>query len=67
MEKLRDAFAKETDPAKQKAIAEAVQLRADRDPTHVPLGQYVQPVGVPRKNVEGLLGAGLRFLEHRVK
>ncbi len=26
IEKLRDAFAKETDPAKQKAIAEAVQL-----------------------------------------
>ena len=30
MEKLRDAFAKETDPAKQKAIAEAVQLRVLR-------------------------------------
>ena len=27
LEKLRDAFAKETDPAKQKAIAEQVQLR----------------------------------------
>ena len=27
MEKLRDQFARETDPAKQKAIAEAVQKR----------------------------------------
>ena len=30
IEKLRDDFARETDPAKQKAIAEAVQLRATR-------------------------------------
>ena len=28
MEKLRDAYAKETDPAKDKALAEAVQVRA---------------------------------------
>src|SRR5260370_35142427 len=28
MEKLRDAYARETDPAKAKALAEAVQLRA---------------------------------------
>ena len=33
----------ETDPGKQKAIAEAVQLRAVEYPTHVQLGQYVQP------------------------
>ena len=30
MEKLRDQFARETDPAKQKAIAEAVQVRATK-------------------------------------
>ena len=30
MEKLRDDFARETDPAKQKAIAEAVQVRGTR-------------------------------------
>ena len=36
LERLRDAFAKETDPAKQKAIAEAVQLRAAEYPTHRP-------------------------------
>jgi peptide/nickel transport system substrate-binding protein len=56
MEKLRDAFAKETDPAKQKAIAEAVQLRLIDYPTHLPLGQYVQPQAF-RKNVVGLLPA----------
>jgi peptide/nickel transport system substrate-binding protein len=56
MEKLRDAFAKETDPAKQKAIAEAVQLRLIEYPTHLMLGQYVQPQAF-RKNVVGLLAA----------
>src|SRR5215208_4370830 len=40
LEKLRDAFSKETDPAKQKQIAEAVQLRVLEYPTHVPLGQF---------------------------
>jgi peptide/nickel transport system substrate-binding protein len=54
MERLRDAFAKATDPEKQKAIAEAVQLRAVEYPTHIQLGQYVQPVAF-RKGVSGLL------------
>jgi peptide/nickel transport system substrate-binding protein len=54
LERLRDAFAKETDPQKQKAIAEAVQRRAAEAPTHVPLGQYVAPVAF-RKNVSGVL------------
>jgi peptide/nickel transport system substrate-binding protein len=57
LERLRDAFAKETDPAKQKALAEAVQLRAVEYPTHLHLGQYVQPQAF-RKNVSGLLTAG---------
>ena len=54
MERLRDAYARETDPAKQKAIAEAVQLRAVEYPTHIHLGQYVQPVAY-RKSVTGIL------------
>jgi peptide/nickel transport system substrate-binding protein len=57
LERLRDAFAKEADPAKQKALAEAVQLRAVEYPTHLHLGQYVQPQAF-RKNVSGLLTAG---------
>jgi peptide/nickel transport system substrate-binding protein len=40
LEKLRDQFARETDGAKQKAIAEQVQLRYLENPTHVHLGQW---------------------------
>jgi peptide/nickel transport system substrate-binding protein len=54
LEKLRDAFAKETDPAKQKAIAEQVQLRVIEYPTHVPLGQFTTPTAI-RANIDGLL------------
>jgi len=56
LERLRDAFAKETDPAKQKSIAEAVSVRASEYPTHVVLGQYLQPAAF-RKNIEGVLVA----------
>ena len=48
MEKLRDEFARETDPAKQKAIAEAVQVRWTQYPTHVALGQWYQPAPCAR-------------------
>jgi peptide/nickel transport system substrate-binding protein len=56
MEKLRDDFARATDPAKQKEIAEAVQMREREVVTHIHLGQYVQPIGA-RKNVNGILSA----------
>jgi peptide/nickel transport system substrate-binding protein len=56
MEKLRDDFARETDPAKQKAIAEAVQAREAKVVTHIPLGQWYQPA-VMRKNVSGMVKA----------
>jgi peptide/nickel transport system substrate-binding protein len=57
LERLRDAFAKETDPAKQKAIAEAVSLRAATDyPTHVHLGQYLQPSAY-RSTITGVVVA----------
>ncbi len=57
LEKLRDAYAAESDPAKQKAIAEQVQLRvAGPYPTHAPLGQFTVPTAV-RSNVNGLLSA----------
>jgi peptide/nickel transport system substrate-binding protein len=54
LEKLRDDFARETDPAKQKAIAEAVQLRAIETTPEIPIGEYVQPVAM-RKNVKGFV------------
>ena len=56
MEKLRDDFARETDPDKQKAIAEAVQVREGQVVTHVPLGQWYLGA-VMRKNVDGMLVA----------
>jgi peptide/nickel transport system substrate-binding protein len=54
MEKLRDQFARETDPAKQKAIAEAVQVRATQWTSHIFLGQWYQPIAA-RSNVAGIL------------
>jgi len=54
LEKLRDAYAKETDPAKQKAIAEQVQLRLIDYPTYVPLGQFTNATAL-RTNVSGVL------------
>ena len=54
MEKLRDQFARETDPAKQKAIAEAVQVRATHATSHVHLGQWYQPIAA-RTNLTGIL------------
>jgi peptide/nickel transport system substrate-binding protein len=56
MEKLRDQFARETDPAKQKAIAEAVQVRATEITSHIPLGQWYQP-SAWRKNIDGIISA----------
>jgi peptide/nickel transport system substrate-binding protein len=54
LEKLRDAYARETDPAKQKAIAEQVQLRIIDYPTHAVLGQFTTPTAI-RSNLSGLL------------
>jgi peptide/nickel transport system substrate-binding protein len=58
MEKLRDAFARETDPAKQKVIAEAVQIEATKVTTHIHLGQWYQPIAT-RRTVSGVLNAPL--------
>ena len=52
IQKLRDEYAKETDPAKQKAIAEAVQVRVTEYPTHVHLGQWYAPFAL-RTTVDG--------------
>jgi peptide/nickel transport system substrate-binding protein len=57
LEKLRDDFARETDPAKQKAIATELQQRVVNDyPTHIFLGQWYQPMA-HRDNVSGLIVA----------
>jgi peptide/nickel transport system substrate-binding protein len=54
MEKLRDDFSRETDPAKQKAIAEAVQVRDTKMVTHIPLGQWYLGA-LMRKNINGMV------------
>ncbi len=54
LEKLRDEFARTADPARQKALAEAIQLRVSEYPTHVHLGQYNLPMA-RRKNISELL------------
>lgn len=56
LERLRDAFARETDPAKQKDIAVATQVRMSEYPTHIHLGQYMQPSAY-RKNITGVFPA----------
>jgi peptide/nickel transport system substrate-binding protein len=56
MEQLRDQFARETDPVKQKSIAEAVQARAIQSVPHINLGQWYQPI-VARQTVDGILTA----------
>ena len=52
LEKLRDDFARATDPAKQKEIAEAVQVRNTQTTTHLFVGQWYLAGGA-RKNVSG--------------
>ncbi|PYM12534.1 MAG: ABC transporter substrate-binding protein [Candidatus Rokuibacteriota bacterium] len=56
IESLRDQFARETNPAKLKSIAEAVQVRETQYPTHIPLGQWYGAFAL-RKNVTGVLEA----------
>ncbi|MCW5730405.1 MAG: ABC transporter substrate-binding protein [Alphaproteobacteria bacterium] len=50
MEKIRDDFSRESDPAKQKALAEAAQKRAMEVVTHIHLGQWYL-AGAARKGV----------------
>jgi peptide/nickel transport system substrate-binding protein len=56
IESLRDQFAHETNPARQKAIAEAVQVRETQYPTHIPLGHFYLPAAV-RKSTDGYVQA----------
>ena len=49
---LRNQFMRETDEAKKKKLADAIQTRAFEVGTHVPLGEYIQPMAA-RKNISG--------------
>ena len=56
IEKMRDAFAKESDPAKQKQIAVDLQKYWVEHPTHINLGQWYQPVA-QRTVLDGMMVA----------
>ena len=57
MEKLRDAFARESEPARQKQIAERVQQRAIEIGTHVWVGQWYKPMAYRKDRLEGFIEA----------
>jgi peptide/nickel transport system substrate-binding protein len=54
LESLRDRFARATDEAGKKALAEEIQARAFEIGTHAPLGEYINPLAA-RKNVSGFV------------
>ncbi|HZQ02302.1 MAG TPA: ABC transporter substrate-binding protein [Reyranella sp.] len=56
IEKFRDAFSKESDPAKQKQIVIDLQKYWVDHPTHIHLGQWVQPAAL-RTSVNGMMTA----------
>jgi peptide/nickel transport system substrate-binding protein len=56
LEKLRADFAREADPVKQKAIADAVQMRESESPTYIDVGQYYGPYAM-RKTITGVITA----------
>jgi peptide/nickel transport system substrate-binding protein len=60
IETLRQAFARETNPAKQKQLASQVQQRAMDTVTYIPIGQYLQFHAV-RENVTGFLPSPVTF------
>jgi len=63
IEGLRDAFARETNPAKQKQLADQVQLRATQYPTHIPLGQWYSAFALRKKRGGRPRSAGDGVLE----
>jgi peptide/nickel transport system substrate-binding protein len=66
LQDLRAQFMRETDAAKKKKLAEAIQAEAFAIGTHAPLGEFVPPAAV-RANVEGLNMSGLAHIYWGVK
>ena len=61
MEKLRTEWVRETDPGKQKKLAEQIQLLAYDEVPHVSWGQFIAPSAF-RKNIQGVLQFGATIL-----
>jgi peptide/nickel transport system substrate-binding protein len=61
IERMRDAFSRETDPAKQKELATAIQKRAYEVVVYIPTGEWHVPFAF-RDSLTGLVGGpGLVF------
>ena len=60
IEEMRSQFARETDPDKQKALADAIQTRAIEIGTHGNVGTFFVPVAY-RDNVKGLIKSPVQF------
>jgi peptide/nickel transport system substrate-binding protein len=60
LEEMRSTFARETDPAKQKDLAERIQARALKTGTHGNVGTFFVPVAY-RDNVKGLIKSPVQF------
>lgn len=60
LEDLRDGYARETDPARQKKLAADIQKRAYETLTHLPLGEYTANIAY-RKNLTGILDGPVPF------
>lgn len=56
--KLVADWAKESDPAKRRAMVDGIQTRAFVSVPYVNLGQYVQPIAF-RSNIKGVVKAGV--------
>jgi peptide/nickel transport system substrate-binding protein len=58
VERLRAAFARESDPARQKQLAEAIQIRAYEDVLYLPLGQ-IKVASAAHNRLTGILPASV--------
>jgi peptide/nickel transport system substrate-binding protein len=61
LEDLRDAYARETDPARQKRLAADIQKRAYEIQAYLPLGEYTVAIAF-RDHLSGILDGPVPFL-----
>lgn len=66
IEALRQEFARETNPAKQKQLASQIQQKAMDTVTYIPIGQYLQFNAI-RGNVTGFLPSPVTFFWNLAK
>jgi peptide/nickel transport system substrate-binding protein len=62
IEDMRDRFARESDPAKQKKIAEDIQRRAYEIGAYLPLGEYTAAIAFRGDRLSGILDGPVPYL-----